>query len=102
MIPAWMRRWWPFGRPVPVPSAKTPTAVLNLPVHPPHQKTRPVGRVLVFRHAKWTQDGAETAKGTVRFVREIAVDGRAVEMELEVCVDDLDPQPDGTLRLRGR
>lgn len=59
-------------------------------------------RTLDFRGHRWRQGGPETAKGTVRFVREIAVEGRAVETEVEVRVDDLDLQPDGVLRLRGR
>lgn len=94
---SWFKRL--FSR-TPAP-ASAPAAVLGLTVS--DRKPAPVvGRVLSFRGFEWVQRGSVDQKGKLTFVRETAIDGRPVPVEVQVLEADLEALTDGTLTLRGR
>jgi hypothetical protein len=68
--------------------APTPTA-LGLTVQAPATEVAPPLGTLHFRGHRWLQVGPADARGIVTFVREVAVDGRAVQSELRVNAADL-------------
>lgn len=96
---SWFKRLFsrkPASAPAPVKAA-----VLGLTVSEP--KAAPVvGRRLSFRGFEWLQRGSVDQKGKLTFVRETAVDGRPVPVEVQVLEADLETMADGTLTLRGR
>jgi hypothetical protein len=89
-------------KPKPVAPEEAAPVVLGLQEAPAVRAEPLMGAVLRFRGYHWVQQGEADVRGRVTFVREAAVDGRAVLVEAQVCVADLERQADGTMTLRGR
>lgn len=108
LLHTWRQRLWylPERDMPPLPPVPVPVSVINMPSAPapaPAKAVEPAvsKRVLEFRGFPWIEDGVEP-RGTVRFTREIAVNGRAVKSELTVHEADLRQRPDGRFTLHER
>lgn len=87
------------------PKAVVPTpAVLGLEVPPPPPIARKVTPppMLQFRGFLWVQKGTEDERGRLTFVRDVVVDGRIVQTEVQLLASDLSRHSDGTFFLGGR
>jgi len=78
-----------------------PVTVLGVVTQPPREPAHET-RTLRFRDALWHQHGEPSPLGIVTFVREIAVNGRAVHDEVQLHGEDLARQADGVWTLNGR
>lgn len=84
-------------------AAVTPApAVLGLTLPTDPVPAPRMQRVLRWRGYEWVQRDGRDTKGKLTFVREAAVDGRPVPVEVQVLEADLELKADGTLTLRGR
>ena len=99
----WLRRWLLSKAQVDVDFAvpESPPVMLGTlrppPVAAPEYLTQ--GRVLRFRGERWREKACD--EFTVTFVREVSVNGRAVESEVRVLRADLVAQGEGWI-LNGR
>lgn len=93
-----------FRRPAPPAPVVPPPAVLGLEVPPPTPVVRKVTPppMLQFRGFLWVQKGTEDARGRLTFVRDVVVDGRIVQTEVQLLASDLSRHSDGTFFLGGR
>lgn len=106
-IAAWVHQWrvrlW-YTPEIDMPPLPSTVSVINMPSAPvaPVKSAAPdvPRRMLEFRGYVWTE--AREEGDLVRFVREIAVDGRAVKSELTVAKADLTRRADGRYTLNGR
>lgn len=81
-----------------------PPTVLGLEVPPPMPVVRKVTPppMLQFRGFLWVQKGTEDARGRLTFVRDVVVNGRVVQTEVQLVASDLSQAADGTFFLGGR
>lgn len=81
-----------------------PPAVLGLEVPPPTPVVRKITPppMLQFRGFLWVQKGTEDARGRLTFVRDVVVNGRVVQTEVQLVASDLSQAADGTFFLGGR
>lgn len=90
--------------------AAVPTVVVPPPVHavlgvttePSRAVPVLTGRRIRFKELEWVQRDGPDRQGLVTFVRDIVVNGRVVQSELQVHEADLTQLPDGTWALHGR
>jgi hypothetical protein len=97
-----LERWYAknFGPPVIEEPAPVP-CVANLPQAQPVEETPELaGRLFLFRGRMYQEQGEED--GVVTFTRDVVVNGRSVQEEVQVLAADLTQGEDGLWTLNGR